>query len=136
MENSTIEILWQNTVELPSSILFIFIRRHGEIGQLQADHCKLQHTEACLHHLWCFGLYWHRREPEIGQFQGDHSELLHKEALLHLWRFGLCWHQNKPEIGQLQSDCKLLCAKALIHPSLVPWSLLAPEATRNRTTSM
>ena len=85
-----------------------------------------------------FVFCWHRTRPEIGQLQDAHSELLRKGALLHcLSCLGLCWHRTRPEIGQLQgapcSSCyeKRRCSNHLS----VPWSLLAPDSTRNRTTS-
>ena len=64
-------------------------------------------------------------------------QLLPKEALIHhLFCLGLCWHRTRPEIGQLQGAHSPAATERGVDPSsVVPWSLLAPDSTRNRTTS-
>ena len=76
-------------------------------------------------------------ETPMTHIQGARSQLLSKEALLRcLSGLGLCWHRTPPTIAQLQgAHSELLCKEALVHHPVVPWSLLAPDSTRNRTTS-
>ena len=60
-----------------------------------------------------------------------------KKALLcYLSCLGQSWHLTQPTIGQLQgAHSEMLWKKGVAPLSIVLWSLLAPDSTRNRTTS-
>ena len=138
LQGAPCELLWKEAWPHHFSGLGLCWHRiPPEIGQLQGALCEPQWKEASFHHLWCLGLCWHRTQPEIGQLQGAPDQQQSKEVLfLYLSCLGLCWHQPQPEIGQL-SRCPSAAAvySGVIPSSVVPWSMLAPDSTRNRTTS-
>ena len=147
LQGALCQLLWKAALLHQSSGLGLcWHQSQPEIGPLQGALCQLLWKAALLHQSSGLGLCWHQSQPEIGPLQGALCQLLWKEALLHQSSgLGLCWHQSQPEIGQLQGHhSELLCREASLAPTktkarhilcVVPWSLLAPDLTRERTTS-
>ena len=125
----------QGSCSICLALVFVGTGLDQEPDDFKVSFQSLPWIEALLH-LSCLGLCWHRTPPEIEQLQRALSELLHIKALLHLSFFGLCWHRTLPEIGTA-SRCSFRTAtcRGVSPSSGRPWSLQAPDSTRNRTTS-
>ena len=123
---------------LPWSLLAPDSTRNRTTSRCPFCSCNVKrcHSIICA----CLGLCWHRTQPEIGQLRGAHSAAATKRGFFSIIcrALGLCWHRSPPEIGQLPGAQTQSCYVKRCHAPLIcrgTCSFLAPDSTRNRTTS-